>query len=229
MTASDSEHQNQTGPGDQIVLWDFDGTLADTLSSSVSIYNDLATQYGFRTISDPSTLRDLTTGEIMQLLGIPIWKLPGLARRFMARQKDVIQHVPLFPGIEHVLRTLRNSGVVLGIVSSNSDESIRLCLRANNVEQYFAEIVGYARLFGKHLALRKTMAQRSVHPRQILYIGDEVRDIEAAARVSVEVAAVTWGWHSSSLLSSQRPTYLINEASEILDMARFRSLRAGSG
>ena len=227
MTSSDSEDLNQTGPGDQIVLWDFDGTLADTLSNSVSIYNDLATHHGFRTISDPSALRDLKTSEIMQVLGIPVWKLPGFARRFMARQKSVMQNVQLFPGIEHVLRTLRNSGVALGIVSSNSDESIRLCLRANNVEHYFDMIVGYARLLGKHLALRKMMSQRSVHPRQILYIGDEVRDIEAATSESVEVAAVTWGWHSSSLLSRQRPTYLINEPSEILEMPRFRGLRSG--
>jgi len=203
------------------VLWDFDGTLADTLTSSVTVYNDLAAIHGFNVIADPASLRDLKSREIMRRLRIPIWKIPSLARNFMARQKGMMANIQLFPGICDVLESLRSSGLTLGIVSSNAEESIRLCLRANDAEHYFHFIVGYASLFGKHVTIRRTISQQSLQPNQTLYVGDEVRDIDAANRVSVEVAAVTWGWHSSNLLSAQKPTYLINQPAELLELPWF--------
>lgn len=215
-------------PLGQMVLWDFDGTLADTLTSGVSVYNDLAVVHGFNVITDPAALRDLKTREILQRLRIPLWKTPWLARKFVAQQKGMMPNIRLFQGIDRVLKSLRDSGISQGIVSSNSEESIRLCLRANDAEHYFDVIVGYAKLFGKHTAMQQMITHRSLQPQQILYVGDEVRDIEAARRVSIEVAAVTWGWHSSTLLSLQRPTYLINDPSELLELPRIRKLSSES-
>ena len=45
----------------KLILWDFDGTLADTFGCSLRIYNDLADQHGFRRIDDPEAVRSMST------------------------------------------------------------------------------------------------------------------------------------------------------------------------
>jgi hypothetical protein len=42
----------------------------------------------------------------------------------------------------------------------------------------------------------------------VLYVGDEVRDMEAARKASVDIAAVGWGFHSLAILADERPKFL---------------------
>jgi phosphoglycolate phosphatase len=77
--------------------------------------------------------------------------------------------------------------VRLGVLSSNREDNIRRCLRANGTEGHFAFAVGYPRLFGKAKALRRILRAERVGGPDVLYVGDEVRDVEAAERA---------GWRS---------------------------------
>src|SRR5262249_24372982 len=70
----------------------------------------------------------------------------------------------------------------LGILSSNSEDNIRRCLVANGVEQHFAFVVGYPRLFGKGKALRRILRAEKLDRSAVLYVGDEGRGVEAAQR-----------------------------------------------
>ena len=77
-------------------------------------------------------------------------------------------------------------------------------------------MVGYTRLFGKEKPIRKQVNAVDIPPQRMIYVGDEVRDIEAGRKAGIEVAAVTWGLNSSSLLQRYRPTLLVDEPSELL-------------
>ena len=79
--------------------------------------------------------------------------------------------------------------ICFGILSSNREETIRTCLRANGVENLFAFVIGYPKLFGKAKALRRILKSRDLERAELLYVGDETRDIEAAHKAKVRVAA----------------------------------------
>jgi phosphoglycolate phosphatase len=123
--------------------------------------------------------------------------------------------VALFPGILDALRALRRTGCRLGVLSSNARENILTCLRACGGEGLFEAVVGYPTLFGKARRLRRLLRTLGVDRHEAVYVGDEVRDIEAGRRAGVQVAAVTWGFNTRELLASHRPDFLVDRPEQL--------------
>lgn len=195
----------------QLVIWDFDGTLADSLAAAVGIFNRLAAELGYKPIVDIAAARALTTRQFLRRHGISLWRLPRLVRRYREAAADEADRLKLFPGLPAVLTGLREAGVRLGVLSSNKEDNIRRCLRANGVEEAFDFVVGYPRLFGKAKALRRILREERIDPETVLYVGDEVRDVEAAKKAGVAVVAVTWGFHTEALLRTSGPDHLMSD------------------
>jgi phosphoglycolate phosphatase len=200
----------------ELALWDFDGTLADTLASSLRIYNELAVQHGFRTVTDPEAARGLTPLGFLRSHDIPLASVPSLLRNVRAAHRQEMAGTRLFPGLSPVLESLRQAGCRLGILSSNARENILACLRANQVDGLFESVVGYSRLLGKARGIRRQLRARAVDRRRAIYVGDEVRDIEAARQAGVAVAAVTWGFNAADLLARHAPDYLVEQPEQLL-------------
>ncbi|HZU36130.1 MAG TPA: HAD hydrolase-like protein, partial [Gemmataceae bacterium] len=196
----------------QLLLWDFDGTLADTFALAVQTYNELAESYGFRPIPDPQSARRLTLRQFLTQYEVSIRKLPGFIRHFLRRQRLHAADVRLFPELPAILHTARDAGLTLGILSSNSQANIQACLQANGVAELFDFVMGYARLLGKVPGIRQVLRRQHRAPADLLYIGDEARDVEAARKAAVDSAAVTWGFHAPEVLARAKPTYLVATA-----------------
>lgn len=204
----------------KLVVWDFDGTLADSLPSAVTVFNRIAPEMGLRPIEDLSAARSTPTRQLLKQHGISLWRLPRLVRKFQAAAAEEAGRLGLVAGVPEALHALAAAGVRLGVLSSNREDNIRRCLRANGVEQHFAFVVGYPRLFGKGKALRRIIRAERVDRADVLYVGDELRDVEAAKKVGVKAAAVTWGFHTADLLRTGVPDFVIDEVKGLLDLLR---------
>ena len=121
-----------------MVIFDFDGTIADTLNSIISIMNDLSDEFGFRKICDEDVeyLRGRRPREILKHLGISIFKLPFVIRKVRRKINSNIAllspSVDLFP----ILKLLKNNGCQIGIVTTNIEENVKNFLHANNLDQF---------------------------------------------------------------------------------------------
>ena len=62
------------------------------------------------------------------------------------------------------------------------------------------------------------MVKQALHPSNVLYVGDEVRDIEAAKKAGIRIAAVTWGYNSKKALEAYKPDYLVTKPEELLQI-----------
>lgn len=204
----------------QLVLWDFDGTLANTLTLALTTYNELAATYGFRAVDDPESVRHLTMHEFLKLYRVPKWRVPGLFAKFLKRMQSAVRSVSLFPGITEAVRELQQDGVEHVIVSSNSTDNIRCCLKHNNASELFADVCGTSRLFGKEHRIRSALKQSGIPAAQCLYIGDEVRDVEAATAGQVPVGCVSWGLNSPELLRRQAPRFIAESVSDLPALIR---------
>jgi len=199
----------------RLVLWDFDGTLADTWSSGEQIFNEIAARRYFVPITDAEADRRLTTLEFLRAHRVPLLQLPLVIREWHAALRARMEGVLLFPGVRDALTTLRQQGSTLGILSSNNHDNIARCLRRHEAYTLFESIHSSSRLFGKARGIRRVLTSQALGKREVLYIGDETRDLDAARAAGVDSAAVGWGLNPLDVLSRASPTYLIDQAAQI--------------
>ncbi len=200
------------------VVFDFDGTLVDSLDHSIAAFQRIAPRFHLKMDLDLATARTLPTRELFARMGVRFWKLPRIIRAFQEEAAKDAPGLALVPGMAELLAGLAERGVRLGILSSNREDAIRACLRAHGVEDRFAFVVGYPKLFGKAKALRRIRKAERIDRAAMLYVGDEARDVEAAAKAKVASAAVTWGFHAEPLLMAAAPTHLLRRPGELLEL-----------
>jgi phosphoglycolate phosphatase len=201
----------------KLVIFDFDGTLADTADWTISIFNDLAETHHFRKVSveEIEMLRGLGNREIMKYLRVSRWRLPFMARDMRRRVAAAADHIKLFEGVPTLLETLAGAGIAIGMVSSNSEDNIRRALgpaSAGRIAYYGSGVS----LFGKAAKLKKLVKTAGVAPEQVLCVGDETRDIEAAKAAGLASAAVTWGYMKEEVLRKWEPTLVVGSIPELL-------------
>ncbi len=202
------------------IIFDFDGTLADTLEESRRIYNLLAADYSLREVlaEELPRLRNFSLLELLDHLGIPKRRVPTLLSRGTSMMRSNISRLPLIPGIGAILPEMRSRAKSFGVLTSNAEENVDLFLKAHGLREHFDFISSTSRLTGKsgHLrAIRKTF---SLHAEEMLYVGDEIRDIKASKKAGIAVAAVTWGFNSAESLAAEAPEHLVAEPHELLKL-----------
>lgn len=203
----------------RLVIFDFDGTLADSFGWFVGMVNDVADRFGFRRIDEHEidALRGLRPRELIAELGIPIRKLPGIAAYVRRLAAANLHEVALFPGVEHMLRRLADAGVALAIVTSNSYDNVRCVLGPDNVSLIRSFECGTA-IFGKKTRLKRVLARLDTPPAGALFVGDEIRDADAARAVGIPFGAVTWGFASPAALAALGPDFVFESAAEITEL-----------
>ena len=114
----------------KLLIFDFDGTLADSFPSFVRVFDLAADKYGFKRLDRErqGVLRGLDARQIMAHHAVPLWKVPAIARFMRVRMADDIANIKLFTGIDQALLALHAQGVALTIVTSNSPGNVRACL-----------------------------------------------------------------------------------------------------
>ena len=202
----------------RLVIFDSDGTLADTLPWMRGIFNELAEEHGFRRVEphDYKRFRDLHGSALLRELGLPLWKLPRVVSAMRRRMSEHTGTLSLFPGISDVLHRLAVGGVQLAIVSSNSRENVERVLGANNAK-LMAHFACGVSVLGKAARLRQVLRRSAVQRPLAIYIGDEIRDAEAAGKAGIAFGAVTWGHHRQELLCRQNPAEMFTTVQEIAD------------
>jgi phosphoglycolate phosphatase len=205
----------------ELAIFDFDGTLADSFPFFLSVHNLIAKKHGFKTIQEYEVpdLRHRSPREIMQLAGLPRWKLPWVAKSFIALMHDRAAEIRPFDGIHEALERLQREGVALALVTSNSVENVRRILGPKT----FARLAHFecgASLFGKKSRLQRTLRRVGVAGNKAIYIGDQMVDAEAARCAGIAFGAVAWGYGSLESLAAYAPEVTFTHVAQIEQLAR---------
>ena len=202
----------------KLVIFDFDGTLADTFPWFMRIINDVADRYSFKRIEphEVELLRGMGATEIMAHLGVPRWKLPLIASHMRKRKAREIGETKLFAGVEDMLQRLSDAGIEIAVVSSNSEANVRTILGPELAARIACFECG-ASVFGKTARFRKVLRRTGVSPSEALSIGDEIRDLEAARRAGLAFGAAGWGFTRPEALLARGPNVLFSSIDEIAD------------
>jgi phosphoglycolate phosphatase len=199
------------------LIFDFDGTIADTLSAIIRLVNEHASEFNIKPLGDKDVeeLRGMSNIDIIKRYKIPLVKVPYMVLHAQKELNQRIDEMTLFPGMKDLILGLKGLGLRLGILTSNSRENVQKFLRAQALD-VFDFIHAEQNFFGKNWALLHLLKKHGLKRDAVLYIGDEVRDIEACQKVGVPVVAVSWGFHRRHLLAAKKPTFLVDAAADIM-------------
>lgn len=203
------------------LVFDFDGTIADTRTIIVDSYREAFTRVEIDCPSDK---------EISATIGIPLASafraLTGaddeLIDRAVEAYRDVFRQrgygdVVAFPGMVQVARSCHAAGFRMGIASSRSNQSLGDMVKHLGVADCFE--VTASREDATHdkphpELLLSVVSRLGVEPRQVLMIGDTTFDIEMGHAAGCLTCAVTWGNHNRAQLKSVHPTVLVDDAAD---------------
>ena len=200
----------------RLAIFDFDGTLVDSMPWFQRMIGVIAEELGLRQVGpeERQALRACHPREALARLGVPLWQVPRIARRLRQLKALEAHRLPLFPGVGDLLRDLAGRGLPRAIVSSDADANIRTTLGPEHARLIDLFACG-AGLFGKPPLLRRVLRHYRLRPDEALYVGDELRDAEAARAVGVAFGAVTWGFTTVDALKAQAPDRVFTSVAEI--------------
>ncbi|ELS00348.1 haloacid dehalogenase superfamily enzyme, subfamily IA [Xenococcus sp. PCC 7305] len=203
----------------KVIVFDFDGTIADTYQAIVDITNDLSSEFGYQPMSEEELLlfKNLSSKDIVKRTEISLFKIPFLVKRVQKELGHQIADLAPIKGIESVLIALKQRDYVLGIVTSNVEKNVIMFLQKNNLEYLFDFIYSGTNIFGKHRIINEIVRKRKLKKTDVIYVGDETRDIRSARKSGIGIIAVGWGFNSQEILAEYQPDFLAANPTELLE------------
>ena len=205
----------------QVVIFDFDGTLANSIDLMLRLYNSHAESFGALPI-DPSELDDLRKivreqgyAKAARYKKVKFSKVPTMILTLGKEMRQHMNDVNPYDGIIDALQELKAKGYRLGVLTSNQDRLVRDFLETH---QYplFDFIVSEKSLFGKDKALKRIVKKFALDKRGVVYVGDEMRDVVACNKADIDVIAVTWGLAGVGGFAKATPTKIIDAPHQLV-------------
>jgi phosphoglycolate phosphatase len=208
-----------SAPRYKMVIFDFDGTLADSGDWFLSISDELADRFRFRRVppDEIEMLRGQSSREVIRYLRVPRWRLPAIGRFVHARLAEQTDRIALFDGVVPMIEALVAAGVRLALVTSNSKHNARAIL-GPRITDHIEHFECGASLFGKAPRYRKVLRRAKLNTDEVFSIGDETRDIAAAHKVGIKAGAVMWGYANRVALARLSPEAMFETPDAVLDL-----------
>lgn len=201
----------------KLIIFDFDGTIIDTMTITYQAYIRLAKEEDLPIFSkdDIESMRGIHFRKRLKEQNVSIFKMYRMMKRFIQIYKEYIPEIKLFAGMKDLLVDLSNEDVTLAIVSSNQDAYIKEILKRYDITIFKDNIFGKASIFGKSKNLKKAIRKNQIKIEDSIYIGDELRDIEACRKIGLDVAVVSWGYDTKELLEEGKPDFLVDDVDSL--------------
>ncbi|MBO0699856.1 MAG: HAD-IA family hydrolase, partial [Zavarzinella sp.] len=200
-------------PRFRAVLFDFDGTLADSYTAITASVNHVLTRYGRPTLSE-ATVRTLVGHGLENLMAdiLPDIDPKAAARLYREHHPTVMNsHTRLLPGVADGLAALKEAGIKLGVCSNKPSYFTRALLAMLGIEEYFDVAFGpddAGAVKPDPAMLLKALAKLGVPKEEALYVGDMEVDIETGRRAGVETWVLPTGSNDEATLRAARATRL---------------------
>lgn len=197
------------------IIFDFDGTIADSFDY---VADFMAAEKGIPELSanQRHDLGGMSMIGMARHLGFHWWQGPMLFLKGRRRMSQSIKTLSSFRGMPELIRKLHAEGHELFVLSNNSVRNVRLFLHKHKIHKYFLQIYGGVGFFGKGPALRQLLKEQNLEIEHAVYVGDELRDVEAAQSIGLRTVAVSWGFASRQNLADARPTGLADNVDELM-------------
>ncbi|MFA5770035.1 MAG: HAD-IA family hydrolase [Patescibacteria group bacterium] len=206
----------------KFIIFDFDGTIADTLPFSFQKFLEIARLLQIDDLTDKEIINEIRSKSYQELLKDNFkrsWlKIPFVISAIKNMQVELekeMENIKFFSGVKKLLFDLKKAEYKLAIISSNRVENINKFIKHNKIN-IFDFVHGKTDLFGKAGYLEKFLKDFKLEKSEVIYVGDEIRDVEACYKVGIKIIGVSWGLHTVEAMKKAGVDYLVKKPSEIL-------------
>jgi len=210
------------------VIFDLDGTVADTLDDIVKALNTCLESMGER--AQPRNAYPLMIGDGLPVLCRRVLEAcsgspPGteaieeLGRRVVAYYAEhLLDNTRLFPGIEGLLSGLHAAGIPLAVLSNKPDRHTRRIVEALTPPGLFQVVFGHRDGLPRKpdpAGALDIARQLGVEPGHCFFIGDSDVDIQTARAAGMRSIGVLWGFRGREELEAAGAEFIVGEPGEI--------------
>ena len=208
------------------LIFDFDGTLADTSKLIVTTMQKTIQDIGlpYRTEEELKAAIGIRLEEIPSFLWQDLKGLGEKSADVYRRNFEIIKEeikVSLFPKVKETLTILKNKGYGLAIATSRSYKSVYNLTELLGITEYFDFLLGGDNVIeGKPNpeSIYLILEEMRWKPSETVMVGDMPVDIRMGKNASIETIAVSYGNANDTSLKDSQPDYLIPSFSEILNI-----------
>ncbi len=209
------------------MVFDLDGTLADTLRDLAEAVNQALSVHGLKTYSVDAYRRMVGNGmRVLAQRAVGPDADVALIDSVQAEivniyDRDCLRYTAVYEGLPEVLAQLKEQGISLFVVTNKPDAQAQKIVRHLYAPDLFDGIYGNApgRLTKPDPSLTQEIL-RSCHaqPSRSLFVGDSDVDIYTAANAGMPSAGVCWGFRGIEELQRAGAQYILHKPSEILNI-----------
>lgn len=197
------------------VIFDFDGTIADSLPGIVNLYESVRKKGHKHTSADIEKMRNLSMYQIALAMKIPKWKILILALWGRRLFRHHMRTIRVYPGMAELIAELRSKGVQLFVVSANNKTNVTKYLTRHGLIDYFDDVYGGASFLGKSKTMRRAVSEHRLAKDDVWCVGDERVDIYSARKAGLKIISVSWGYSSRDGLQSLTPEAVVDTMPEL--------------
>ena len=203
-----------------VILFDFDGVLADTLDDLLKFSQEICDELGVKhhvVKEDVSTLAAMSFANLGRKVEVPEPLIEEFVRRSLEKVANKKSPARIFEDLTEVVRDL-STRHVLGIVTTNSSQNVKAFLVEHGLEDCIRAIYGVDLPGTKAEKISQARSQFAAAGEAVFMIGDSASDIRSASEASARSIAVSWGHQSIEMLVRAGADYIVNSPEELLEI-----------
>ena len=203
-----------------LILFDFDGVLADTIADMLRFAQEVCAELGVKhTVvqTDLSELEVMSFATFGRACGIPEDLVDEFVRRCTGKFAEKKAPPEIFNGLGEVLRKLAKSHV-LAVVTGNTEGNVRTFLEQHGLEGCFRALYGVDMPGSKAEKILMAKSQFVAEAETVFMVGDSMSDVRAARAAGVKSIVVSWGHQSLGRLVGAVPDAIAHLPEELIEI-----------
>ena len=208
------------------IIFDLDGTTANTLEDIKDCLNKALVEFGFRERNSEEVRLSLGKGSLKLIIdSTPEGTDEKTIKEILELYLDIysknyiVKTVP-YDGIYDLLITLQDKGIKLAVNSNKPDHLTKVIIKEFYPEIDFIEVLGNRDDIprkpdpaGANLIIEKMGLEKI----EVLYVGDSETDMQTAHNAGLKVVGCPWGFRDIETLKENNATYIVSKPEEILN------------
>ncbi|MFN8399331.1 MAG: HAD family hydrolase [Anaerolineales bacterium] len=201
-----------------LIIFDYDGVLADTLDDLIRFGQQACDQLGVKHVVTQADLSNLevmsfaTYGRACEVPEHLVDEFVKISLNLFAEKKSP---PAIFDGMSEVIQHF-SSQHKLAIVTTNSSQNVNLFLAQHGLSDRFHAVYGVDTPGSK--AQKIGLARERFGEETIFMIGDALSDVRAAKEAGVTSIAITWGHQSLETLLRGEPDHVVKDPRKLIEV-----------